>query len=72
MAMGTENDEQEPARGWRRTIVIGRKVVVKAAEIERKPGTCAGCQRTFREHKDEELEACAATFEETQPDEGDR
>jgi hypothetical protein len=71
MAMGSDSKEQPPASWWRRAIVIGRTVVVSAPEIKGKPGSCAGCRRTFREHTDGELEACAAAFEETQPDQAD-
>jgi hypothetical protein len=51
--------------------VFGREVTVRAAELVAAPGVCAGCRKPFREHSDAELQACAATFEETQPDEAE-
>jgi hypothetical protein len=57
--------------GWRRTTVFGREVTVQAAELAGTPGVCAGCRRPFREHSDTKLQACAAIFESTQPDEAE-
>ena len=54
-------------RSWHRTTVIGKDVTVTAAEVDGQPGVCAGCRRFFREHRDEELQACAAIYEETLP-----
>ena len=66
---------QAPKRGagpsWHPATVIGRNVAVTAAEVDGQPGVCAGCRRFFREHGDEELQACAATCEETQPNGAD-
>ena len=46
-----------PKRGsgpsWHPATVIGRNVTVTAAEVDGRPGVCAGCRRFFREHADE-------------------
>jgi hypothetical protein len=52
---------------WRRTRVIGREEVIDSVELVAKPGTCAGCQRAFKDHSDAELRSCAALYEPTQP-----
>ncbi len=54
---------------WRPTSVFGKEVTVRAAELVATPGVCAACRKPFREHADEALQACAATFEDTLPDE---
>ena len=52
---------------WRSTTVIGRDVILKGAELLGQPGVCAACRRPFREHADAQLQACAATYEDTLP-----
>jgi hypothetical protein len=63
--------KRSTGRAWHRATVIGRDVTVTAAEVEGRPGVCAGCRRLFREHSDEELLGCAATCEETLPSEAE-
>jgi hypothetical protein len=56
---------------WRRTTVIGKATPIEAVEVKARPGICAGCRRAFNLHTDDEVRACAAAYEETQPaDEG--
>ena len=62
----TTTDKSKGPR-WRSTTVIGREVTLKGAELLGQTGVCAACRRPFREHTDAQLQACAATFEETQP-----
>jgi hypothetical protein len=67
--MTTTDESRSSKQGWRRTTVFARYGAVKAAELSEQPGVCAGCRKPFRDHADEALRACAATFEDTLPDE---
>jgi hypothetical protein len=69
--MSTIDDRGSKERWWRSAKVFGREVTVDAAELVNEPGVCAACRRPFREHQDAQLQACAATLEETQPDEAE-
>ena len=63
--MATTKNREES--WWRSTRAFGRKGVLSAVELVAQPGVCAGCRKPFHEHDDAQLEACTATFEETQP-----
>ena len=62
------NDEGRTAPlTWHRTTVIGKKSTIPGVERDDRPGTCAACRRAFSRHSDEELHACAAAYERTEP-----
>jgi hypothetical protein len=67
--MGKGEDREGDGREWRLAQVFGKGITVTVAELVKQPGVCAACRSPFREHSDAKLQACAATFEETLPDE---
>jgi hypothetical protein len=66
--METHDTQPIPAApAWRRTTVIGKTAPIEGVELKDHPGTCAGCRRPFNRHTDDELRACAAGYEPTEP-----
>jgi hypothetical protein len=66
-AKGSRAKPSPSTRGWHYTRVVGvADVIDGVAELDEAPGTCAGCRRSFKEHTDEQLYACAAIHAPTQ------